>query len=156
MGVEIERKFLVYREKWNQLVKPYGMVIRQGYMHREPSKTIRVRIKDKESYITIKGKLEGISRSEYEYQIPLNDGNEMLASFCDTVIDKVRYCITYAGKLWEVDVFAGDNEGLIVAEIELDDEHEQFDVPDWIGVEVTEDKRYYNSNLSVSPYNSWK
>lgn len=156
MGVEIERKFLVDHEKWNQVEKPEGMIIRQGYMHKEPSKTIRIRVRDKESYITIKGKSHGISRSEYEYKIPLNDGNEMLASFCDAIIDKVRYCITYAGKFWEIDVFAGDNNGLIVAEIELDNEHEQFDVPDWIDVEVTEDKRYYNSNLSVNPYSSWK
>lgn len=155
MGVEIERKFLVDHAKWQQLAKPECMVIRQGYLLKDPEKTIRVRVKDELSYITIKGKTEGISRSEYEYQIPLNDGNELLSAFCEAVINKIRYCIVFACKLWEVDVFSGDNEGLIMAEIELNDEHEMFDLPDWITTEVTHDKRYYNSNLSVSPYKSW-
>lgn len=155
MGIEIERKFLVHHDKWALIQKPKGMVIRQGYMHKEPDKTIRVRVKDQESFITIKGKSEGMSRSEYEYAIPLADGNEMLDAFCDAIIDKVRYNITYAGKLWEVDVFTGDNAGLIVAEIELRSEDETFELPDWIDREVTRDKRYFNSNLSVKPYSNW-
>jgi adenylate cyclase len=155
MGVEIERKFLVDYKKWIALTKPQGMAIKQGYMLKDNSKTIRIRIKDDESYITIKGKTQGISRSEYEYGIPLNDGNEMLTAFCDAVVEKVRYCITYADKLWEVDVFDGDNQGLVVAEIELDDEAETFELPDWITTEVTDDHRYFNSNLSVNPYKNW-
>jgi adenylate cyclase len=155
MGVEIERKFLVDHGKWGQLNKPKGMLIRQGYMLKEDAKTIRIRVKDDLSYITIKGKTQGISRSEYEYAIPLNDGNELLAAFCDAVVDKTRYNINFAGKLWEVDVFEGDNAGLIVAEIELDDEVETFDRPEWIANEVTDDVRYFNSNLSVNPYKNW-
>ncbi|MEO6523601.1 MAG: CYTH domain-containing protein [Mucilaginibacter sp.] len=155
MGVEIERKFLVDHAQWNQLSKPKGMVIRQGYMLKADDKTIRIRVKDDQSYITIKGKTQGISRSEYEYAIPLKEGNELLAAFCAAVIDKTRYNITFAGKLWEVDVFEGDNAGLIVAEIELESEDEMFDLPEWITKEVTDDARYFNSNLSVNPYKNW-
>lgn len=155
MGVEIERKFLVDYEKWDQLAKPKGTVFKQGYIVKEPSKTVRVRVAGNQAYITIKGISKGISRSEYEYEIPVDDGNELLSSFCEALINKIRYCITFAGKMWEVDVFAADNDGLIVAEIELADESETFDLPDWIGQEVTDDERYYNSNLSVSPYKNW-
>jgi adenylate cyclase len=155
MGVEIERKFLVHHDKWAALAKPKGLVIRQGYMLKDAAKTIRVRIKDEESFITIKGKTKGISRSEYEYGIPLKDGLELLEAFCEAVVEKQRYCISYAGKLWEVDVFEGENQGLIVAEIELADEAETFDLPRWVSTEVTSDARYYNSNLSVNPYKNW-
>jgi adenylate cyclase len=155
MGVEIERKFLVDHDKWHQVDKPKGMVIRQGYMLKDDIKTIRIRVRDDQGYITIKGKTHGISRSEYEYAIPLKDGNELLATFCAAVIDKIRYNITFAGNLWEVDVFEGDNKGLIVAEIELDSENEVFDLPDWIAKEVTDDARYFNSNLSVNPFKNW-
>lgn len=155
MGIEIERKFLVDHDQWNKLDKPKGMIIRQGYMLKDDSKTIRVRVKDDSGYITIKGKTEGISRSEYEYAIPVKDGNELLATFCDASVNKTRYNITFAGKLWEVDVFEGDNSGLIIAEIELDNEVETFELPKWIAKEVTEDARYYNSNLSVNPYKNW-
>jgi len=155
MGVEIERKFLVDHDKWNVLDKPRGMIIRQGYMLKDDDKTIRIRIKDEQSYITIKGKTEGISRSEYEYAIPLKEGNELLIAFCDAVIDKIRYNINFSGKLWEVDVFEGDNHGLIVAEIELNSEEEAFERPDWVAQDVTDDARYFNSNLSVNPYKNW-
>jgi len=155
MGVEIERKFLVDPEKWQELTKPEGTVFRQGYMLRDALKTIRIRVTDSKGFITIKGQTTGISHSEHEYEIPVKDGNELLAAFCDAVVSKIRYCISFAGKLWEVDVFSGDNEGLIVAEIELDDELEAFDQPDWVAAEVTGDERYYNSNLSVNPYKSW-
>lgn len=155
MGIEIERKFLVDHAKWNALDKPKGMLIKQGYMLKDDAKTIRIRVKDDLSYITIKGKTQGISRSEYEYAIPLNDGNELLTAFCDAVVDKTRYCITFGGKLWEVDVFEGDNLGLIVAEIELDDEAETFELPEWVTREVTDDKKYFNSNLSVNPFKNW-
>jgi adenylate cyclase len=156
MGVEIERKFLVDRTKWHLLIKPEGAVFRQGYMLREPSKTVRVRVTDSRGFITIKGKTTGISRSEYEYEIPVNEGNELLSAFCDALINKIRYCISFAGKVWEVDVFSGDNDGLIIAEIELNDESEFFDLPDWIAEEVTGDERYYNSNLSIHPYKNWQ
>ncbi|EHQ29210.1 CYTH domain-containing protein [Mucilaginibacter paludis] len=155
MGVEIERKFLVNHGKWNQLNKPAGTAFRQGYMVKEADKTVRVRVAGNQAYITIKGKSKGISRSEYEYEIPVDDAGELLSAFCEAVIYKTRYCITFAGKLWEIDVFDRDNEGLIMAEIELDDEAETFDLPDWVETEVTGDDRYYNSNLSINPYKNW-
>jgi len=155
MGVEIERKFLVITDKWEQAEKPAGSSYRQGYMCKEPGKTVRVRLTDKVAYITIKGKSQGATRAEYEYEIPQNDAEELLENFCDEIITKIRYTLDYAGKIWEVDVFSGDNQGLIVAEIELDDENEEFETPDWVGEEVTHDKRYFNSNLSVHPYAKW-
>jgi len=155
MGVEIERKFLVIADKWETAEKPAGAFYRQGYMCKEPGKTVRVRLTEKVAYITIKGKSEGAARAEYEYVIPQNDAEELLENFCDEIITKVRYAIEYAGKVWEVDVFSGDNQGLIVAEIELNDEAETFETPDWVGEEVTHDKRYFNSNLSVRPYTKW-
>jgi len=155
MGVEIERKFLVNLPEWDRLNKPKGIAFRQGYMVREKEKTVRIRIADDHAFITIKGESAGFSRSEYENTIPTKDAEELLISFCKEVIVKTRYCIDHAGKTWEVDVFAGDNDGLIVAEIELESEHEQFDLPAWIAQEVTGDNRYYNSNLSVHPYTTW-
>jgi adenylate cyclase len=152
MGVEIERKFLVDHEKWKQLAKPEGSVIKQGYLAKEPSKTVRVRVKGHEGYITIKGKTEGMSRLEYEYAIPGAEANELLHNFCQAIIQKTRYDIWFAGKRWEVDVFGGNNEGLIIAEIELTSEADVFEYPEWVTQEVTNDKRFYNSNLSVTPY----
>lgn len=155
MAIEIERKFLVDYQQWQQLEKPEGTHYRQGYILSDDKKTIRVRITDKVGYITIKGKTQGISRSEYEYTIPLKDGEEMLDNFAISELEKVRYCIDFAGKTWEVDDFMGDNEGLLMAEIELDDEAETFELPPWITVEVTDDKRYYNSRLAVNPFKNW-
>jgi adenylate cyclase len=155
MGVEIERKYLLDLEKWKAMDKPAPKFLRQGYMVKEPSKTIRIRIADEDGYITIKGKSTGASRSEYEYPLPLADAMELLNDFCDAVITKNRYEIEFAGKLWEVDEFMGDNEGLYIAEIELDDEAELFELPEWVDKEVTGDKKYYNSNLSVNPYRNW-
>lgn len=155
MGVEIERKYLVDAAKWRRLEKPAGSFYRQGYIHKEPGKTIRIRITDKGGFITIKGKSQGASRSEFEYSIHTAEAEELLKDFCDEVITKIRYCIEYAGKTWEVDVFSGENKGLIVAEIELNDENEAFQTPDWVGREVTAEKRYFNSNLSSHPYNKW-
>ena len=155
MGVEIERKYLVDIAKWQLVDKPVGDFYRQGYMHKEPGKTIRIRITDTAGFITIKGKSQGATRAEYEYDIPVADAEELLSDFCDEVITKTRYRIEYAGKTWEVDVFSGDNEGLIIAEIELHDEAEQFAIPDWVAREVTGEKRYFNSNLSVHPYTRW-
>ncbi len=155
MGVEIERKFLVNLAEWQIVEKPQGSSYRQGYILKEPQKTIRIRVTDQQSFMTIKGQSTSFSRSEYEYVIPTKDAEELLANFCKEVIVKTRYCIDYAGKTWEVDVFAGDNDGLIVAEIELDSEDEQFELPAWVAQEVTGDNRYYNSNLSVHPYATW-
>jgi CYTH domain-containing protein len=156
MGIEIERKFLVNKEKWRRIVKEKKSFYRQGYIVSDPEKTIRVRLTDTAGYITIKGLSVGASRPEFEYSIPKADATELLDNFCESEVSKIRYFITYDNKLWEVDEFAGDNEGLIVAEIELSSEDETFSVPDWIDKEVTADKRYSNSNLSLNPYKNWK
>jgi len=156
MGVETERKFLVKKDLWNK-VRKEGTRYRQGYMLRQEDKTIRIRlIEGDQGYITIKGKAQGISRPEYEYPLPEKDAEELLENFCDAVVSKKRYKINIEGKLWEVDEFLGDNEGLIVAELELKEESEQFNLPEWIDTEVTGDLRYYNSELSVNPFKNWK
>ena len=155
MGIEIERKFLVDAIQWQQLSKPVGTNFKQGYIVNDTTKTIRVRITDQHARLTLKGETLGFTRSEYEYTIPIEDGIEMLAKFAGAIIQKTRYCINFENKLWEVDVFSGDNEGLIVAEIELEQENEQFKLPPWVTQEVTGQEKYYNSNLSAHPFKKW-
>lgn len=155
MGIEIERKFLVNKEKWSQVVKEQRSLFRQGYIVSDPEKTIRVRLTDAAGYLTIKGRTVGATKPEYEYAIPIEDATQLLDKFCLSEISKIRNFITYDGKLWEVDEFLGENEGLIVAEIELKTEDESFSIPEWIDKEVTHEKKYSNSNLSVNPYKSW-
>ncbi|MBL4677027.1 MAG: CYTH domain-containing protein [Mucilaginibacter sp.] len=155
MGIEIERKFLINHEKWNKLDKPTGKLYKQGYILNEENRTVRIRVTDNAAYITLKGKSEGISRSEYEYQIPKDNGEQILEQFAISSLEKTRYNINYNGHLWEIDVFDGDNKGLIVAEIELENEDEPFEKPDWVTEEVSYDSRYTNALLSIKPYNSW-
>ena len=155
MGKEIERKFLVDHSLWNKVEKPVGRHFRQGYILVDPNKTIRVRTTDTKAWLTIKGITVGASRLEYEYEIPLNEGTELLDNFAEAELEKTRYEITHEGKLWEVDVFEGDNNGLVMAEIELETETESFKTPHWINKEVTEDKKYYNSNLTKNPFKDW-
>ena len=155
MPLEIERKFLLNHEKWNTLPKPEGTVYRQGYLLNDKNKTIRVRISDTNAFITIKGKTTGATRSEFEYAIPLADAKQLLDNLSDSEVSKTRYNIYYKDKLWEVDVFHGENEGLIVAEIELTSEDEPFERPGWVTTEVTGDPKYYNANLSVLPFTQW-
>jgi adenylate cyclase len=156
MAIEIERKFLVDKEKWQHVVKPKGVLYRQGYMSGGINPTIRVRVAGTKGFITLKGTNSGISRKEFEYEIPPADAIELLDSFALSEISKTRYCIYFDDKLWEVDEFWGDNGGLIIAEIELQREDDVFALPDWILEEVSEDVRYFNSNLSVNPYKAWK
>lgn len=155
MGVEIERKYLVNKAKWNEAAKGSRRFYQQGYLLTDPAKTVRVRLSDQEGFITIKGATVGASRLEYEYAIPRQDAKELLENFCTAVISKYRYIVQHDGKVWEVDEFMGDNKGLIIAEIELSSEEELFDLPDWVETEVTGEKKYYNSYLSVHPYKSW-
>lgn len=155
MGVEIERKFLVDHDKWDKVEKPAGIHYRQGYLLAESGRTIRVRILDKDAFINLKSKSTNVSRSEYEYEIPLEDGKAILDSFTAIGTEKTRYEIPYANKVWEVDVFIGDNAGLIVAEIELESEDEKFERPDWVTTEVTEDGRYTNAALAKRPFKNW-
>jgi adenylate cyclase len=156
MGVEIERKFLVDHDAWHKLDKPAGMHYRQGYILSDDSRVVRVRVAGTHSYLTLKGRgANNISRSEYEYEIPLTDGEELLATFAKNGTQKTRYRIPYKGFTWEVDEFSGDNEGLIVAEIELGHEEEKFEKPDWVTTDVTDEGRYANSNLAVHPFKNW-
>ena len=155
MAIEIERKFLVDIEKWNLVDKPEGEYYRQGYMLNSDNRTVRIRVANQSGYITIKGGTIGIARKEFEYKIPVADAVELLNDFTSSQIEKTRYNLHFEGKLWEVDVFAGDNSGLITAEIELRSEDEKFTLPAWIATEVSDDKRYFNSNLSVNTYKNW-
>jgi Uncharacterized protein conserved in bacteria len=154
MGQEIERKFLVNSDKFKQLAK--GIHYRQGYMSRTDKGVVRVRIAGDKGYLTIKGKKSGISRLEYEYEIPVADAVEMLDKLCmKPDIEKYRYHVGFDGFTWEVDEFLGANAGLVVAEIELPEEDTPFTKPDWIGAEVSHDARYFNSNLIKHPYSEW-
>ena len=154
MGVEIERKFLLARDDWRRLGTP--VLLRQGYLCADPVRTVRVRIEGDEGRLTIKSKSTGATRGEWEYPIPLAEAQELLDRLCERpLVEKYRRRIEYAGFTWEVDEFLGENAGLVVAEIELPSEDAVFDKPDWIGQEVTGDKRYYNSSLIRFPYSQW-
>lgn len=152
MGREIERKFLVGAD-WQP--QGEGVRIAQGYLCAVPERTVRVRVKGADGYLTVKGKNEGICRAEYEYRIPLQEAEELLGLCEGPVLEKTRYREKVAGHLWEVDVFAGENAGLVVAEVELASPEESFVRPHWLGQEVSGDARYYNSNLSRNPYCRW-
>jgi CYTH domain-containing protein len=155
MGIEIERKFLLAGDGWRGLGRP--TVMRQGYLVADAVRTVRVRIEGERAVVTIKGKSTGASRGEWEYDIPVPDAAELLDGLCEQpLVEKTRHRIEHAGHVWEVDEFAGLNAGLVVAEIELASEDEAFDKPDWIGREVTGEKRYYNSSLIRLPYSAWK
>jgi CYTH domain-containing protein len=154
MGKEIERKFLVKDNSWRGQAP--GKRYRQGYLSTVKERTVRVRIAGDEGFLTIKGITVGASRSEYEYEIPVADANEMLDKLCERpLIEKTRYRISHAGLVWEVDEFEGENRGLITAEVELKDEHQAVTLPDWIGQEVTGDPRYFNANLVAKPFTTW-
>lgn len=155
MAIETERKFLVNRTLWALVQPERKATVRQGYLHSDEQKTIRVRTMGDQGFITIKGKTQGISRAEYEYEIPYNEAAVMLNSFAGNIVEKTRYYITYGGKTWEVDEFGGDNTGLWVAEIELDSEDEVFEKPDWATEEVTYDGRYSNASLARKPFMMW-
>jgi adenylate cyclase len=155
MGLEIERKFLVVNDDWRSCVES-ETGLKQGYLTAQKALTIRVRIDGDRAQLNIKGGTAGIKRSEYEYEIPRQDGEEIIASLVSgSVIDKTRYRVRCGDHLWDLDVFHGDNEGLVVAEIELEREDEPFELPGWAGEEVSEDPRYYNANLIKHPYRDW-
>lgn len=155
MGLEIERKFLVDKGKWDQTPKHSGTFYRQGYISVDPLKTIRVRLGGDKAFFTIKGMNTGMVRSEYEYTIPVADAVQLLNEFGVAELTKTRYLFPYQGHTWEVDEFHGANAGLIVAEIELRSEEEAFARPEWVAEEVTNDARYYNANLCTHPYTAW-
>ena len=154
MAIEIEKKFLIKHIPYNQI--EYSHKITQGYIVRDQKKVIRVREKGDEFYITIKGNNIGISRLEFEYKIPEKDANDLFQNFCEKgVIKKTRHYVHFKKHLWEIDEFHDQNEGLIVAEIELNSENEKFQIPNWIFKEVTTQSKYYNINLIKNPYCNW-
>lgn len=156
MAKEIERKFTVINDDWRASVNKSSRY-RQGYLGKLEKASVRIRVQDDSANINIKSATLGISRQEYEYSIPLSDAQEMLNALCNNPqIDKIRHFVEYGGKTWEIDEFFGDNEGLVVAEIELDSEDEVFDVPPWAGEDVSHDKRYYNVCLVEHPYKDWQ
>ncbi len=155
MAKEIERKFLVHPRKWSDLGA--GLIIRQGYLCASKLNSVRVRTYGDKAYLTIKGATSDITRDEYEYEIPLNDANEILVHLSEhPPIEKMRYRILFKGHTFEVDEFSGANRGLTVAEVELKDAKEQVELPDWIDREVSGDPRYFNSNLSIKPFSTWR
>ncbi|MDJ0689013.1 MAG: CYTH domain-containing protein [Xenococcaceae cyanobacterium MO_188.B32] len=154
MGTEIERKFLVKGDEWRSLGT--GVLYRQGYIPTLGKQTVRVRIVGNTGYLTIKGATVGHSRMEFEYPIPLQDAREMLDNLCShPLIEKTRYKIRQGDLIWEVDEFMGENEGLIIAEVELQTENQTITLPDWIEREVS-DPKYYNANLAKVPYSQWE
>lgn len=154
MGKEIERKFLVNGNKWKQLAK--GTLYRQGYLSTVKERTVRVRTIDDKGYLTIKGISVGATRKEFEYSIPLEDAQNMLDDLCERpLIEKIRYKINFKNLIWEVDEFLGENQGLVIAEVELESEDQKFNLPEWIGDEVTGDPKYFNSNLINKPFSKW-
>jgi len=155
--MEIERKFLVNKILWQELHNPVNATfIQQAYLSTDPKCTVRIRITDSKALITIKGETKGISREEFEYNVPLKDGLEIIQLAGTPVIIKRRYLIRHEGYNWEVDEFHGDNEGLILAEVELDAETENPEWPEWIDKEVTGDPRYFNLQLAINPINHWQ
>ncbi len=154
MAIEIEKKFLIKHIPFNQV--EYSHEITQGYIVSDKQKVIRVREKNDEYFITIKGNKIGISCFEFEYKIPKEDAKDLFQNFCKIgVIRKTRHYIHYKNHIWEIDEFHNENEGLIVAEIELNSENEKFHIPDWILKEVTSEAKYYNMNLIKKPYSKW-
>jgi CYTH domain-containing protein len=152
MGTEIERKFLVRGNDWRQ-GRP--LRISQGYLNRDKARTVRIRIAESRAYLTIKGPNQGASRSEYEYEIPRHDAEELMALCDGPPLEKNRYTVMHAGATWQIDEFLGANAGLVVAEIELANEEQEFQRPAWVSTEVTLDPRYFNSSLIADPYATW-
>jgi len=154
MAKEIERKFLVKGDSWRRLAQ--GSVYSQGYISTQKTATVRVRIVGDQGYLTIKGPSVKYSRSEFEYLIPIADAEEMLETLCDhPLIEKTRYRVEQGNLTWEIDEFEGVNQGLIIAEVELSDEEQQIELPSWIGEEVSDDPKYFNSNLVKHPFSEW-
>ena len=154
MPIEIERKFLVKNDAWR--TDASGTDYRQGYLSVDPQRSVRVRMSGQQAWLTVKGPAEGIARMEFEYPIPVADAEALLNLCLPTVIEKTRYILELGKHCWEIDEFRGANDGLLLAEIELDDVNETFERPDWLGEEVTHDQRYYNATLSTNPYCRWK
>ena len=154
MAQEIERKFRVANDDWRAMASSSSS-LKQGYLSSSEEATLRVRLEDNLGTLTIKSKTKGITRNEFEYAIPAQEAEELLIICSGPLIEKTRYRIPQENHTWEIDVFEGDNDGLIIAEIELTSEDDYFAKPQWLGEEVSGDSRYYNSNLATHPYVKW-
>ena len=155
MATEIERKFLVKVDAWTP--KGPGIHFKQGYLSSQKARVVRVRIEGHVAKLTIKGLTKGVTRAEFEYAIPLDDASILLDELCERpLIDKHRHVEIHGQLAWEIDVFHGENEGLVVAEVELPSADTELVLPAWAGKEVSDDPRYFNSNLVLNPYSSWK
>jgi len=153
VGTEIERKFLVRGDAWRALGRAAGF--RQGYLSTVKERTVRIRVVGDQGWITVKGLTVGATRAEFEYAIPVDDAHEMLELCAQPLIEKTRTVVDLGDLQWEIDEFTGPNEGLIVAEVELQRGDQEIDLPDWVGDEVTDDPRYYNANLTAHPFSTW-
>lgn len=155
MALEIERKFLVRDESWRNQIER-SLQIRQGYLNQAKACSVRVRSGGDRGWLNIKSVTVGAQRHEYEYEIPFQEAEEMLDKLClRPLIEKVRHFVDFGHHTWEIDVFEGDNQGLVIAEIELNEATEKFATPPWLGQEVTEDARYYNTCLVQNPFKTW-
>ena len=154
MAKEIERKFLIDISGVKSIGS--GSWIKQGYISTTDNTAVRIRVTGTVAYLTLKGENQGATRPEFEYEIPIEDANEIIKELCSgPVIDKTRYLVEYGSHTWEIDVFHGDNDGLIVAEVELESETEEVDLPKWVINEVTGEVKYYNTSLLDNPFNKW-
>ena len=155
MGIEIERKFLLRNEDWRKAVE-HSVRLRQGYLSEAAHCSVRVRTSSEHAWINIKSLTIGAKRQEFEYEIPLADAHQMLDTLSQKpLIEKIRHYVRFGGHSWEIDEFEGENAGLVVAEIELRMESEAYERPPWVGDEVTQESRYYNTNLAINPYSNW-
>lgn len=154
MGIEIERRFLVVSDEWRE--SAVGTMYRQGYLYFQDFGVLRLRIAGDRAFLTVKALQDDLSTLEYEYEIPVRDADEMLTELCDRPpVQKVRYRIPYETMIWEIDVFRGDNEGLIIAEVELENKTQVIALPPWVGKEITDDRKYLNASLYKNPYKNW-
>ena len=154
MATEIERKYLVVGDAWRE--PGTGREFSQGYLSTVKERTVRVRVIGGRGFLTVKGITVNATRTEFEYEIPVDDARRMLSDMCEQpIIEKIRYEVEWAGATWEIDEFLGVNAGLVVAEVELEQADQELEIPSWVGDEVTEDPRYFNSNLIARPYSSW-
>ena len=154
MAIETERKFLVMGTDWKDGAA--SSEFSQGYLSQDPERSVRVRIAGDQAFLTIKGMSKGISRQEFEYPIPADDARQLLSLCLPAIISKTRYIVETKGHRWEVDEFHGDNQALVIAEVELDSASETIELPPWVGEEVSDDPRYYNVSLAKSPYREWR
>ncbi len=154
MAIEIERKFLVLTDAWREGATPSRIV--QGFLSRDPERIVRVRLRDDEAFLTVKGKGSGLARVEVEVAIPVEEARQLLPLCLPPLIEKTRHLLHWAGHLWEIDEFYGANDGLVVAEVELAAEDESFERPPWLGREVSDDFRYSNAALSERPWRDWR